>query len=83
MGQRAMIKEIHTKERGPGDRSEHGGHESRVKCPRRKRKGCVGQGGWEGGVGDVPLGLTHKCLTTNGKGSGCLVGMKQAPRLNV
>lgn len=83
MGQRAMIKDLFTKERGPGDCGECGGHESCVKCPCRKRKGCIGQGGWEGGVGDVPLGLTHKCLATNGKGSGCLEGMKRAPHLNV
>lgn len=37
----------------------------------------------EGGVGDVPLGLTHECLAANGKGSGCLKGMKRAPHLNV
>lgn len=83
MGQRAMIKVLRTKERRPADRGECGGHESCVKCPRRKRKGCLGQGGREGGMGDVLLGLTHKCLATNGKGSGCLEGMKRAPYRNV
>lgn len=83
MGQRIMIKDLHTKEREPGDRGECGGHASRVGCPRRTRNGCAGQGGQEGSVGDIPLGLTHKCLATNGKGSGCLERMKGAPCLSV
>lgn len=34
-------------------------------------------------VRDVPLGLTHRCLATNRKGSRCLGGMKRAPHLEV
>lgn len=78
-----MIKEFGTKERGLGESCEYGGQESPVNCPHGKRKGCAGHGGQEGDVGAIPLGLTHKCLPTKRKGSGCLEGMKWAPHLNV